>query len=35
MKEAKPEVKESYEKPMLTKEGLLKDITAFTTKADV
>ena len=27
MKEEKPEVKESYEKPILTKEGLLKDIT--------
>jgi hypothetical protein len=28
MKETKPEVKETYEKPILTKEGLLKDIAA-------
>ena len=28
MKEEKREVKESYEKPILTKEGHLRDITA-------
>jgi hypothetical protein len=32
MKDAKPEVKkEAYEKPILTKEGLLKDITGIAT----
>ena len=36
MKEIKPEVKkEAYEKPELSKEGLLKDITAGGTQQTV
>jgi hypothetical protein len=31
MKEAKRELKEAYERPVLTKEGFLKDITQRTT----
>lgn len=34
MRETDPEIKkESYEKPELTKEGHIKDITAMATKA--
>ena len=36
MQKAKSDIKKAgYEKPTLTKEGQLKDITAFTTKVDV